>query len=69
LKAGLRVTEAINFDFVSMENPDPKFKNLFLLRGKRQKDRYVYIEPQIIEILKENNWKPNQITRIAFGTT
>jgi site-specific recombinase XerD len=52
LKAGLRVTEAIGFN-LSLENTEPQFKNLFLLRGKRQKDREVYVSPEVISFLKE----------------
>ena len=37
-KAGLRISEAINFD-LSLENQEPAFKNLYLLRGKGKKER------------------------------
>jgi site-specific recombinase XerD len=36
------------------------------LRGKGSKDRYVYISPEIIEILKIHNWEPNKTNRRDF---
>ncbi|CAJ0890554.1 2736_t:CDS:2 [Entrophospora sp. SA101] len=36
--AGLRITEAIGFD-LNLEHQSLEYKGLYLLRGKRQKDR------------------------------
>jgi len=54
LKVGLRVTEAINFN-LELEHPDPEYRGLYLLQGKRQRQRYVYITTEIIEVLKNHN--------------
>jgi len=64
-KAGLRVSEAINFD-PNLEHPASEYKGLYLLRGKGSKERYVYIAPQIIKVLKSHNWQPQQTNRINF---
>jgi site-specific recombinase XerD len=64
-KAGLRVSEAINFD-PNLEHPAPEYKGLYLLRGKGNKERYVYIAPPIIKVLKSHNWQPQQTNRINF---
>jgi len=37
-KAGLRISEAIGFD-LSLEHQQSEYKNLYLLRGKRDKER------------------------------
>ena len=37
-KVGLRISEAIGFD-LSLEHQEPNYKNLYLLRGKRNKER------------------------------
>jgi site-specific recombinase XerD len=37
-KAGLRISEALEFD-LSLENQEPAYKNLYLLRGKGKKER------------------------------
>src|SRR4051812_37109197 len=52
-KAGLRITEAISFNY-ELKHPEPEYQDLYLLRGKRKKDRYVYIAPEIIAILKNH---------------
>jgi len=49
-KAGLRVSEAVNFN-LSLK----KKSNLYLIQGKKHKKRFVFIDPQIIETLKQNN--------------
>ena len=64
-KVGLRVSEAINFD-LEMKHPQPEYSDLYLLRGKRRKDRYVYVAPGIIETLKKYNWEPSKTTRRDF---
>jgi len=61
-EAGLRVSEAVNFD-LSLK----KKSNLYLIQGKKHRKRFVFIDPQIIETLKENNWKPNQTNRFSFA--
>lgn len=37
-KVGLRISEAIGFD-LSLEHQQAEYKNLYLLRGKRDKER------------------------------
>ena len=64
-KAGLRITEAINFDY-NLEHPASEYKGLYLLRGKRNKERYVYIASPVIKVLKSHNWQPQQTNRINF---
>lgn len=64
-KVGLRITEAINFN-LELKHPEPEYQELYLLRGKRSKDRYVYVSPEIIEVLKEHNWEPNKTSRRDF---
>ena len=54
-KAGLRVSEAVNFD-LSLKKKD----NLYLIEGKRHKKRTVFIDPIVINELQKNNWKPQQ---------
>ena len=64
-KAGLRITEAVNFN-LELKHPEPEYSDLYLLRGKRRKDRYVYVSPEIVEILKEHNWEPDKTNRRDF---
>jgi len=64
-KVGLRVSEAISLD-LELNHPELEYKDLYLLRGKRKKDRYVYIAPEIVEILKKHGWKPEQTNRRDF---
>jgi site-specific recombinase XerD len=61
----LRVSEAISLD-LGLKHPEPDYQDLYLLRGKRKKDRYVYIAPEIIEELKKYNWEPNKTNRRDF---
>jgi len=49
-KSGLRVSEAVKFD-LNLK----KKSNLYLIQGKKHKRRTVFIDPQIIETLKQNN--------------
>ena len=63
-KSGLRVNEAINFDY---HQKHPRHKNLYLVKGKGQKKRYIYVSKEIIQKLKSNHWKPNQTTRFTFN--
>nr|CAG8587328.1 8137_t:CDS:2 [Entrophospora candida] len=44
-----KVSEAIGLD-LELNHPELEYKDLYLLRGKRKKDRYVYIAPEIVEI-------------------
>src|SRR5688572_20691323 len=62
-KAGLRVSEAIGFDY---QLKYPRHKDLYLVKGKGQKERYVYVSPLTISELKKHNWRPNSISRISF---
>jgi site-specific recombinase XerD len=39
---------------------------LYLLQGKGQKQRYVYISSEIVEELESYDWKPNQTNRRVF---
>ena len=64
-KAGLRVSEAISFDF-NLHHTATEYQDLYLLRGKGNKDRYVYVSPEIIKELKKRTWKPNAVNRISF---
>lgn len=64
-KAGLRITEAIFFD-LTLEHGEIEYKNLYLLRGKRNKERWVYISSEIIKELKKRNWKTASANRISF---
>jgi site-specific recombinase XerD len=50
----MRVTEAIGFN-PELKHPEPEYSDLYLLRGKRKKDRYVYVSPEIMEILKRHD--------------
>lgn len=65
LKSGLRVSEAISFD-LGMQNPKSGYEDLYLVRGKRRKDRYIYVAPEVIETLKSYGWEPNKTTRRDF---
>jgi site-specific recombinase XerD len=49
-EAGLRVSEAVNFD-LNLK----KKSNLYLINGKKHKKRAVFIEPQVIKTLKQNH--------------
>ena len=63
-KSGLRVSEAISFDY---RLKHPRHKDLYLVKGKGNKSRYVYVNKEIIQELKSNRWKPNQTNRFAFN--
>jgi integrase/recombinase XerD len=66
-KTGLRITEAVNFD-LSLEHQNPEYKGLYLLRGKRQKERWIYASPEVVKELRKRNWQPNISNRKAFFT-
>jgi len=61
-EAGLRVSEAINFDLNSKTH-----KGLYCLnKTKGQKERFVYIPRKVINELKKHGWKPNSTSRFNF---
>jgi hypothetical protein len=62
-KSGLRVSEAVSFDY---RLKHPRHKDLCLIHGKGNKKRYVYVSREIIQELKSQNWKPNQTNRLNF---
>jgi integrase/recombinase XerD len=64
-KVGLRISEAIGFD-LSLEHQEVVYKNLYLLRGKRNKERWVFVGSEIVKELKKRNWQPNTTNRISF---
>ena len=51
-KSGLRVSEAVSFDY---QLKHPRHKDLYLVQGKGKKCRYVYISPAVVNELKTNN--------------
>ena len=61
-EAGLRVSEAINFDLNLKKKP-----NLYLIQGKKHKKRNVFIDPSLISKLKQNHWKSNQTNRFSYA--
>jgi hypothetical protein len=61
-EAGLRVSEAANFDLTLKKKP-----NLYLISGKKHKERNVFIEPSVIDKLKQNHWKPQPTNRFSFA--
>lgn len=61
-EAGLRVSEALNFDLNSETH-----KGLYRLnKPKGQKKRYAYIPRQVISELKKYDWQPNHTNRFNF---
>ena len=64
-KVGLRISEAIGFD-LTLEHQQPEYKNLYLLRGKRDKERWVFVSAEVVKELKKRNWQPNTTNRISF---
>lgn len=61
-KAGLRVSEAVNFDLNLKQK-----ENLYLIQGKHHKKRAVFVEPLVISELRKIHWKPNQTNRFAYA--
>src|SRR5437764_10951594 len=51
-KSGLRVSEAVSFDY---QLKHPRHKDLYLVHGKGNKTRYVYVSPAVINELKTNH--------------
>jgi len=61
-KAGLRVSEAINFDLAAKER-----NGLYRLnKTKGKKERLAYIPKAVINELKKHDWKPNHTNRFNF---
>jgi hypothetical protein len=61
-KAGLRASEALNFDLSTRTK-----KGLYrITKTKGKKKRYVYIPKEVISELKKHNWQPNQTNRFNF---
>jgi integrase len=61
-KAGLRVSEAINFNLANKTR-----KGLYRLnKTKGKKERYVYIPKKVVSKLKKYNWQPNRTNRFNF---
>lgn len=61
-KAGLRVSEAVNFDLSAKSK-----HGLYLLnKTKGKKERFVYIPKEVISELKKHDWKPNHTNRFNF---
>ena len=56
-KVGLRISEAVSFD-LSLIHSEAKYKNLYHLRGKGKKDRWVFVKEEVIKELRKRNWKP-----------
>jgi len=61
-EAGLRVSEAINFD-LSLK----KKSNLYLIQGKCHKKRVVFIDPSVISELRKNHWQPQPTNRFSYA--
>ena len=51
-KSGLRVSEAVSFDY---QLKHPRHKDLYLVKGKGNKTRYVYVSPAVVNELKNNH--------------
>lgn len=60
-KAGLRVSEAVNFDLSKKSR-----QGLYRIKTKGKKSRYVYIPKRVISELKKCQWKPNHTNRFNF---
>ena len=56
-KAGLRITEAATFD-LSFAYPEEANKNYYKIKGKRDKERAIYVSPAVLKELKKRDWKP-----------
>lgn len=61
-KAGLRVSEAINFN-LSNKTRHGLYR---ITKTKGKKERYVAIPHSVISELKKHNWQPNQTNRFNF---
>ncbi|KLL04289.1 MAG: tyrosine recombinase XerD [Mycoplasmataceae bacterium CE_OT135] len=61
-KAGLRVSEAINFD-LSAKTQNGLYR---IKKSKGKKEKLVYIPQEVISELKKHNWQPNRTNRFNF---
>ncbi|PWU06720.1 MAG: hypothetical protein C5B43_01345 [Verrucomicrobia bacterium] len=61
-KAGLRVSEAINFD-LSKKTRHGLYR---LNKTKGKKERLAYVPKAVIKELEANNWRPNSTNRFNF---
>ena len=59
--AGLRVSEAISFDYQKQVN------RFFLVKSKNHRERKVVVNQSIVQELKANNYRPNQTNRFNFA--
>ena len=64
-KVGLRISEAISFD-LNLVNPQEQFSKLYLVRGKHQKERWVYVSSEVVSKLRQRKWRPQQTKRSSF---
>jgi site-specific recombinase XerD len=61
-RAGLRVSEAVGFDLASQNE-----KGLYRINEpKGKKERLVYVNKEVIQKLKANDWRPNRTNRWGF---
>jgi site-specific recombinase XerD len=51
-KSGLRVSEAVSFDY---QLKHARYRDLYLVQGKGNKTRYVYVSPAVVNELKTNH--------------
>ena len=51
-KSGLRVSEAVSFDY---QLKHPRHRDLYLVKGKGARTRYVYVSKEVIQELKSNH--------------
>ena len=65
-KVGLRISESLEFD-LNLEHGESQYRNLFLLRGKGKKERWVYVGEEIIKELRKRDWKPGPTNRFTFS--
>src|SRR5215213_9060165 len=63
-KSGLRVSEAISFNY---QLKHPRHRDLYLVKGKGDRTRYVYVGREVIQELKSNHWQLNQTNRFTFN--
>lgn len=61
-KSGLRISEAVRFDLAT-KNKQGLYR---ISRTKGKKERFVYVNQQVVRELKKHNWQPNQTNRFNF---
>jgi len=59
--AGLRVSEAVSFDY------SQKVNGLYSVKSKNRSKRYVAVSDKIVSELKFNNWQSNKTNRFNFA--